>query len=340
VYSTGLALFVVGDEGETEVSVEVPRGWQFASPWEPVGRGRYRAVNHAALIDNTFVVGKSAVQAFTAGQFTVEVALLGQPASSAQALQSAFSRVAPRLVQIFGDDRKGRYMIVLIRGPEDGESYESSFAVATENAPTATNRIIWANHLSHELTHYWIGTSIAPTDDDDAKYKWFTEGFTEYTANLALFEVGVYSRADFESRMVRHFGTYLLTRENPLFMKTSLEAAGEHQWQNRPLIYSGGATLAFCLDSQIRRASRGQRTIADLLRRLFARSQKGEHFTSDAFVAETSKLTGVPMNKFYSDFVEGTKVLPIEECAVARNMTVLVHGYDVFVVDGGPNGPH
>lgn len=331
VYSTGLPLFVISDDGPAEVSIRVPAGWQFATPWQPVSRSRYRVRNQSELLENTFVVGQNASQSFAAGQFTAQIALLGHPSSSASLFQETFSKLVSRLVNMFGDKREGRYMIVLINGPEDGESFDHSFAVATKYTPTSANQIIWANHLAHELLHYWIGKAIAPTHATRADYKWFTEGFTEYLANRALLDAGIYTQTDFDDRMSSHLGTYLLTRENPFFMKTSLTAAGNQGWHNRPLIYSGGATLAYCLDGYIRQASGNQRNLGTLVQHLFNRSQRGEPLTSAAFVEEASALTGASMDQFYEDYINGTKSLPVKKCAASQGITALVQGYDVFL---------
>ena len=131
--------------------------------------------------------------------------------------------------------------------------------------------------------------------------------------------------------MVRHMGNYLLTRQNPNFMKTSLKAAGAQGWHIRPLIYSGGATLAYCLDGQIRKASQGTRTLGTLIRRLFTRSQNGEKLTSQVFVSEAENLTAMPMESFYADYVEGVKSLPVQACTADQGRSILVQGYDVFV---------
>ena len=122
VYSTGLSLFVLGKEAPALVDVAVPKGWIFATPWQPAASSQYRVATHDSLLNNTFVAGRTFVRSFQGDRFKLTVALLGHPVSSADQVRIAFAKLAPSLVHVFGDGRNGRYMIVLLRGPEDGES--------------------------------------------------------------------------------------------------------------------------------------------------------------------------------------------------------------------------
>ena len=155
-----------------------------------------------------------------------------------------------------------------------------SFAVSTEHALSADNRIVWGNHLAHELTHYWIGQAIAPSSDNDDALKWFTEGFTEYLANRALLETRIIDPAEFRELMAHHMSNYLLTRENPFFMNTSLQDAGGKAWSNRPLIYSGGAVFAFCLDERIRKDSNRRKDLSTAMRDLFNEAEDGQKLST------------------------------------------------------------
>lgn len=331
VYSTGLPLYVIGDDGPAEIKVEVPRGWNFATPWTRIGANAFRAADHRSLLENVFVAGRTYSESFAAGQFDVTVALLGLPDTSAEQVRRTFHAVAPRLVDQFGDDSAGRYMIAVMRGPEDGESFEDSFAVATENPLTADNRIVWANHLAHELIHYWIGKAIHPPSGEEANFKWFTEGFTEYLANQTLLDAGIYSPVEFNERMARHFGNYLMTRQNPFFMETNLRAAGQKGWANRPLIYSGGATLAFCLDTRIRKSSGGRKSLFTPLRALHAAGRSGAALTDAAIVEAMSSAAGEDLSGFFATYVAGTRTLPVAECAADAGMRANIQGYDVFL---------
>lgn len=331
IYSTGLPLFVIGDPGPAAITVQTPNDWSFATPWDKVGLNSYGVDSQARLLENIFVAGRTYTESFAAGRFDVTVALLGLPDASADQIRTTFRALAPHLVEQFGDEDSGRYMIAVMRGPEDGESFADSFAVATANPLTADNRILWANHLSHELIHYWIGKAIAPPSESEDDFKWFTEGFTEYLANRTLLDTQIYSTVDFRARMARHFGNYLLTRQNPLFMETTLRAAGKKGWSNRPLIYSGGAALAFCADMKIRTASGGRSDLFTAMRTLYRAARTGTALSDSAIVEALSGAAGEDLSSFYNAYVGGKEPLPIEKCAAEAGMRAYVQGYDVFL---------
>jgi predicted metalloprotease with PDZ domain len=333
IYTTGLPLFLLDDDaGPSTIKFELPADWRVATPWEPIARDRYRARDREALLSNTLVFGRAFIQTFDAQNFHVTVALLGNLAPSATLVSSTFTALVPDFTDMFGDKSPGRYMVALIPGPEDGESYTDSFAVATSEAPTELNKIVWANHLAHELLHYWMGGKISSAESDTASLEWFTEGFTEYLANRALADENIYSEEQFLDRMGRHLGAYVMTRENPNFQKVTPIQSGAHKWANRPLVYSGGATIGFCLDGRIRKASGGKRSLRDVMRALY-RAQTVDHkpLTLRAIANEASRAAGQSLDDFFKRHVEGTDALDLKACAADHGLVARVHNNDVFL---------
>lgn len=345
VYTTGLPLFLRGgDDRPAEVEIVVPQGWSIATPWiafAPRRAGaatRYSVAHESALLENVLVVGKIAPVTFRAGNLEVVAVLLGDLTAGLEPLRDVFTLLAPRLGELFHDGRSGRYLFAFLPGDEDGESYADSFGVSTRAVPTAENRIIWANHLAHELIHFWIGKGIRPAEADLDAMQWFVEGFTEYLANRTLHEVGVFDDRTYFDRLGRHLGYYLLTRQNPNFQNLSPAAAGAAKWKNRPLVYSGGVAIALCLDARIRADSTGRRGLDDLLGALADRAAQGERLTPANLLQAASAIAGTDLTAFFAHYVAGTDDLPIEAGARELGMRALVQGYDVFV-DRAPRTP-
>lgn len=333
IYTTGLPLFLLDDDsGPSTVKFELPGEWRVATPWDPISQDTYRVRDREALLSNTLVLGKASIKTFDAENFHVTLALLGDLGPAAPQVQGAFAKLVPDLTRMFGDKTPGRYMVALIPGPEDGESFTDSFAVATSEIPTELNKIVWANHLAHELLHYWMGGKLGPTESDKPSLEWFTEGFTEYLANRALADVHIFSEDQYLDRMGRHMGAYVMTRENPNFEKVSPVESGVHKWPNRPLVYSGGATIGFCLDGRIRKASGGKNSIRDVLSALY-RIQLADHkpLTLRAIADEASRVAGTSLDEFFKRYVHGTDSLDLKACAADHGLVARVHNNDVFL---------
>jgi predicted metalloprotease with PDZ domain len=342
VYTTGLPLFLLGDDGPARVTMRVPTGWRVASPLPRDGEAlSFSASNHSSLLENTWVIGDAFVRDFAAGSFTVTIALLGDMRAGADVLADAFGRIVPRYTALAAPPDGSRYMFVVFPGPEDGESFRDSFAVTTVHPPTVRNRIVWGNHLSHELLHYWMGHLLAPSTEAEDSLQWFIEGVTEYIANKTLFRQGLLSEVDYMNLLGRRLGVYELTRVNPNFMEVSPAAAGAQKWRNRPLVYDGGASIGLCLDARIARGSGGARGIEDVVRALLARHRDGTPFTLQEVVDESSAAAGVDFSDFFSRYVSGLERIPIEECARDAGYDVLSHGYAVFLerVSSSPSQP-
>jgi predicted metalloprotease with PDZ domain len=61
--------------------------------------------------------------------------------------------------------------------------------------------------LAHELFHLWNGQRISATVNE-ARYKWFTEGFTDYYADRMFRDLGRYSTADYRDRVNAELRAY------------------------------------------------------------------------------------------------------------------------------------
>jgi len=54
--------------------------------------------------------------------------------------------------------------------------------------------------LAHELFHLWNGQRLAAAEEE-GRYKWFTEGITDYYADRIYYAIGEYSDSTYRSRV-------------------------------------------------------------------------------------------------------------------------------------------
>ena len=55
--------------------------------------------------------------------------------------------------------------------------------------------------LAHEYGHRWFGRALGPIPDPDAPDYWFTEGFNDHVAALALVRAGIWAPAQYAERL-------------------------------------------------------------------------------------------------------------------------------------------
>ena len=55
--------------------------------------------------------------------------------------------------------------------------------------------------LAHEYGHRWFGRALGPIPDPDSPDYWFTEGFNDHVAGLALVRAGIWGPAEYAARL-------------------------------------------------------------------------------------------------------------------------------------------
>jgi hypothetical protein len=107
--------------------------------------------------------------------------------------------------------------------------------------------------IAHELAHRFLGGAVRLVRPDGHEAGWFAEGFAVHVARRAMLEAGLLTPGDFAGDLNRTVGV-------------SASAA-----DRLPRDYLVGASLAAWLDAELRRATAGRASVAEVLRDLVAR---------------------------------------------------------------------
>lgn len=310
------ALFVVSDvQGRRQVTLETPGAWRISTPWQQLNADPrvFVAEDNDDLINNSVVLGKHVEYVFNEGRFTLALALLGSVQKSRDLIAETLQKVVRSYIHIFGDTPRSKYlMTVFYADGSDAEAFAKSAAFTERDAITGNNLIRWGNTLAHEFFHSWNGHAIRA--EDYAATQWFSEGFTEYFANLALIQQGLISKDLFVRKMENHFGLYLYFKESPAFDGVTLKEAGSRKGRNRLGVYNGGWVVAFCLDLLIREETKNRKSLADFMRLIYQRfGLEGKKFQYLDLVIAASETAGRNVETFFKSYVEGKELLPVQE---------------------------
>ncbi len=82
-------------------------------------------------------------------------------------------------------------------GAVAGTAFTAGFVAASDSTADLTDL---GRLLAHELFHLWNGQRMAATEVE-ARYKWFTEGFTDYYADRFFHQLGQYSDSTYRARV-------------------------------------------------------------------------------------------------------------------------------------------
>lgn len=307
------AVFIISDNlGACQITFDVPKSWKISTPWKPSPSGQrtFIAQDGGDLIDNSLVLGDYTEYQFKERNFSFILALPGDISQSKELIAEALGKTLKVYSRVFDKTPESHYLMTIFRADiEDSEAFAGSSAFSENIAITRQSAILWADTLAHEFFHRWNGHDIKP--QTYAETQWFSEGFTEYFANLALVQQKLLTEEDYVKRMEKNLGLYAYYNWSSA---DSLKQAGSNKGRNRLGVYHGGWAIAFFLDVTIREETRNKRNLEDFMRLLYERfGLTGKPYSYDDLVKAAGEIVGRDMSAFFRKYVEGSELAPVED---------------------------
>ncbi len=314
------ATFLVPTDGHhlpAEVRVERPAGWRFALcalPRTEDGEG-FLARNYDHLVDSPIYAGNAAIHRFeVAGR---EHTLITEGADERWDGERAARDVA-RLVEIEAAFWAGlpyeRYVFINVLAEATGglEHADSSVLLANRlglRRPEGYRD--WLGLVAHELFHAWHVKRLRPVEFDRFDYEsevytpslWAIEGVTSYYEELMVARAGFSDLPELltslskaidrvesgAGRLVQGLGDASLDAWIKYYRKD------ENFANSGVSYYTRGLLVAFLLDVEIRRATRGARSLDDAMRLAYSRYSGSRGFRSEDLVETFSEVAGRPL---------------------------------------------
>ncbi|MCP5381159.1 MAG: hypothetical protein H6912_02200 [Kordiimonadaceae bacterium] len=316
LYSVTKPFFMNSDDKRSaEISIDVPADWQISVPWTAINEQKnlFFVENWQALEKNAFAVGRFNKATMNADSFDLEIILLGDFEGASPLVGQVIKKIVPIYLSIFPDTPKTKYTMFFLRGDvEDAEAFNNGAAFTTNLKLSQENTIFWADFIAHELFHFWNGQRIRPADRGQGS--WFSEGLTDYYANLTLVNRRILSEEWFVRRMENIFGNYLWFETSDIFNGLSVLDAGKEKGRNRFGVYDAGWVIAFALDTEIRRKTNNKKSLDDAMTALYRRYGKtGERYQLDDLINIMSESTGVDLSLFFEKYLKSRSALPLVE---------------------------
>ncbi len=194
--------------------------------------------------------------------------------------------------------------------------------------------------IAHEYFHAWNvkrmrPDALGPFDYENENYTrllWVAEGGTEYYSNLLLLRAGLTTDKEFLRQ--RAVGIRAL-QNRPGRFETSLEAASFDAWikyyrqdenavNNQISYYDKGEIVHMMLDMAIRSASKGTKSLDDVMRHLWTDFyKKGKNFSPSDYQKACEMAAGVSLDDFFSKYVRG--VTEIDYNAFAKPFGLMIN---------------
>src|SRR5256712_185226 len=333
----GTNLFMF-EEGQltrpAEVRFRLLGGWQVTTALKGPTNGVYRAGDYHELADAMTFVGRYSLDSLQADGKWIRIALW--PAADytpavARNLRNGVAKMAPVQNRIMGpgDAPYDVYTIFfnVIHGPigfggglePSSSQYDIMPALAFAD-PLGNLGDFMYPLLSHEFFHLWNVKRIRPAEMWPYDYHaeqytpllWWSEGVTDYYADLTNLRSGLWSPDQFLANAVSN-----IKQVDDALEPWSAEDGSEATWihevyvNSSQLYYPKGSLLGFLLDISIRDATDNARNLDQVMRALYTRYYRLNKGFLTADLLSEIRAAGMPdVDTFYRRYIDGRDSLP------------------------------
>lgn len=310
-----------------------PSGWHIATSLEDgMTENSFFTESYHELADQPILLAEEMHSMdFKLGSSKIYLHFQGNYQGNSQtdrAASSAIASICEEAANIFGGLPFEEYHFIYRLLPYDlqhaVEHLNSSVYVLPAMLTSTPESIVEgiATISAHEFWHIWNVKLIRPAALSPYNYEkeqytrlhWFTEGVTNYYADLLLMRAGLISQNQFLQRMA---DAIELVENNFASSVVSPAASSFNSWLSESLYrnpmhkisyYSLGHKLGFLIDLSTRERTRGRVTFDDVFRYLFkAYGKTGNGLPENGVQKALEHLTQSSWEAFFRNYVYGTE---------------------------------
>jgi len=194
--------------------------------------------------------------------------------------------------------------------------------------------------VAHEFFHLWNVKRIRPdalgpfnyTRENYTKLLWVAEGITNYYANIVLRRAGFITDTEFLGSTAKAFQDL---QNTPGRLVMSAEEASFDAWikfyrQDENAVnsqvdyYDKGAILGLLLDLEIRKNSKGAKSLDDVMRSLYEQFYKtNRNYTPEDFQKVCESAAGTSLETFFAKYVRGREELDYNAALEAAGLRLV-----------------
>ena len=356
-YVNGTNLFMLVEglrEEEHLLTVAAPADWpvhcqlpRAEEPWPGPAAGAgsvtLRARDYDDLVDSPLIAAERTTRhTFRESGAAIHLVFHGDEGTDTERFVEPVRAIVKTQGALFGGIPLEEYrFLVHLRDRWHGVEHASSCSIVADRASLAGAEAgdeaydHFLSIVSHEFFHVWNVKRILPArfvpydywSETPTRLLWAMEGATSYYGDLTLARAGLWSA----ERYLRHLEQAITTLEAlPAQRHLSLAQASFDGWLSDPAamhdhpnawfsFYTKGEVVSALLDLTIRRASRGERSLDDVFRFLWAQyPTRGAGLEEDAVERAVARLADV--GDFFTRWVDGTEPLPYAETFAAAGI--------------------
>lgn len=319
-----------------EVKLELPSKWKQSMTGltvHPDGSpNHYLARDYDTLADSPIVAGNLAVNEFNVEGSMHYLVAFGD------VTQWDGQRTAVDLEKIVREHRhfwkqlpfqKYVFLIAIKQGGGGLEHLNSTYiTVNPMGMRPGRENVSWLSLVCHEYFHAFNVKRLRPVELGPFDYEkevrtsglWVAEGLTSYFGDLLLCRAGLIKRENYLGQLTGHINQL---QNNPGRLEQTLEQASTDVWTTSMSGVGGNSksvsyyvkvpVVGFLLDAHIRKATKGVKSLDDVMRLAFERYSDKKGFTADQFRETAEEVAGKDMTGWFSRAINSTEELDYSE---------------------------
>jgi predicted metalloprotease with PDZ domain len=286
------------------------------------------------LVDCPIEIGNQVEFDFMAAGLRHRVAMYGEANYNVAQLQQDMAKVVQAATDVFGSNPNKDYLFIVhnVSDGQGGLEHKNSCVLSVSRWSYAgSNYTGFINLVAHEYFHLWNVKRIRPIELGPFNYDqecytsllWVMEGITSYYDELLLKRAGFYTKEEFLNKLQSQINYVEGTpgsRVQPV-AHASFDAwikayrPNENSSNTTMTYYSRGAVLGAVLDAYLIQKSNKKRSLDGFMQLLYTKYalELKRGFTEVEFEQELSNYCGEDMHAFFSNYVNGTQIIPYQK---------------------------
>ena len=319
------------------VKLNLPKRWKRSACALPTPNGphEYLANSYDELVDNPIVAGNVQVYPFDVDGVPHQLVNVGESGYWDGVKAAAdLKKMVQAQQEIWGTVPYKKYLFInMIAEAGGGLEHDNCTLIMTSRWHFRDTEKYqnWLSLASHEFFHTWNVRRLRPKsllryDYENEMFTrslWVAEGVTSYYEDLALVRSGLITRQEYLERLS---STVEKVQTKPGRKVQSLTEASFDTWikfyrpdensnNTRVSYYAKGTVAAFLLDAKIRTVSEGERSLDDVMRKMFKVYSKSG-YTQQNFRDTASEVAGVDLSEWFVKAIDSTEELDFSEVGV------------------------
>jgi predicted metalloprotease with PDZ domain len=357
-----LFMYIPGHKQDpVELHVEPPSGWRAVNGrTERPDQTDWKYPNYETFIDNPTEIGPDwTMDTFNVDGKTYRVVVHSRSGEGGRRpeLIRGIERIVRAEVGMWGQPDLDSYTF-MIHYAADGHSWDGmEHLVSTQIVqPGALGDFESLDNTldtaAHEFFHVWNVKRLRPvelgpwdwTRPAQTRSLWIAEGLTNYYGHTMMRRAGIWSDErllDQLSHVIEEVenlpGSRLMSAVDASLAAPFIDSAVHRQLTNLDntsvTYYYRGELIGLVLDLMIRGKSGGQRSLDDVLKRMYDEFYvkspnasyylKGRGYTDEDFVRTLSDVYGADMKGFYARHIRGVEPLPYDEALASMGLRLV-----------------